>query len=81
MNSKFISLSSMAMDLKRAALGSEKSAKIFLNEALKRKEEIGDDVPAYIKKILKNIEHAKDKEDLLMYSILLQNYSLKYGRK
>lgn len=88
MNNKVI-LGSMAMDLKRVALGyykgSFKTADIFLKEALKRKSEIkSGSVRPHIEKILKKIDSLnklKDKkkaaEDALMYSTILQNATLK----
>ncbi len=65
-------IGAIAMDLKRAALGSEKSSNIFLKEAKKKRKEIKVKMPKYIEKILNNF--GNDKEDLLMYSTLLQNY-------
>ncbi|OGY25656.1 MAG: hypothetical protein A2Z11_04650 [Candidatus Woykebacteria bacterium RBG_16_43_9] len=81
-----IAISSLAMDLKRVALGyhrgSQETAQRFAQEALKRKEEITD-APPYLKKILESLPQIlsqKDKEglaeDTLMYSILFQNYVL-----
>jgi len=78
MNTKIV-LGSIAMDLKRVALGSGEVGKIFLAEAVNRKREITQEVPDYIKKILDRIEKTKDKEDFLMYSTLLQNYCIKNG--
>mgnify|MGYP001603777534 CR=1 len=89
MNKTYISLSSLAMDLKRAALGyysgSFNVAEKFLNEANKREKEINkNSVKPNIRRILIKLEKLtrhKDKksvaEDFLMYSILLQNASLK----
>lgn len=83
-----IALSSLAMDLKRVALGyhrgSVTTADRFLKEALKRKEEIDTTlVKPYVKKLLDKLDvFAKEKdimrkaEDALMYSTLLQNASL-----
>lgn len=81
-----IAISSLAMDLKRVALGyhrgSQETAQRFAQEALKRKEEITD-APPYLKKILESLPQIlsqKDKErlaeDTLMYSTLFQNYVL-----
>lgn len=81
-----IAISSLVMDLKRVALGyhsgSERTARRFSEEALKRKEEITD-VPPYLKNILESLPQTfskKDKEklaeDALMYSTLFQNYVL-----
>jgi hypothetical protein len=80
-----IALSSLAMDLKRAALGfyrgSDVMAERFVKEALKREKEINfKSTRPYIKNIcgkLKKCLAKKDKkdaaEDLLMYSALFQN--------
>ena len=76
------------MDLKRVALGyfrgSDKTADIFLKEALKKKKEIKPtSVKPYIRDILKKLENLKfsDREraaeDALMYSTILQNAALK----
>ena len=78
------------MDLERVAMGyqrgSVKMADRFLEEALKRRNEIDQKkVRPYIKDLLfqlDNLKNEKDKkkvaEDALMYSILFQNYSQKY---
>lgn len=87
-NQTYISLSSLAMDLKRAALGkhqgSETMANRFLDEAIKRKGEIDlKRVAPYIRQILQEVELLKTgdrqrvAEKSLMFSTLLQNYSLK----
>lgn len=85
MNNKFI-LESLAMDLKRVAIGynrgSEKMAERFKKEAFSRKNEVDiSTVKPYIKNLLSNIEtelNSKDKiniaEKSLMYSTLVQNY-------
>ena len=90
MNKTFVSLSSISMDLERVAMGyqrgSVKMADRFLEEALKRRNEIDQkEVRPYIKDLLfqlDNLKNEKDKqkvaEDALMYSILFQNYSQKY---
>lgn len=89
MDKNRIALSSLAMDLKRVALGyhngSLLTAKRFLQEAMKRKREVDlSDVKPYIKDLLvklDRIENEKDKqklaEDALMYSTLFQNAALK----
>jgi len=74
-----IALASLAMDLKRVALGlhrgSNKMSERFLKEAVERRKEIDKkDVDLYIRNILKDLDQNKDAEDLLMYSILLENY-------
>ncbi len=77
-------LGALAMDLKRAALGyfrgSNLMAERFLEEALKRKNEIDiDELKPYLVKYLNKIENVKkensDKaaEDALLYSTLFQN--------
>ena len=80
-DSNKIALESLAMDLKRASLflnrKSDLAAKKFLNEALKRKSEIEiSDLKSYIKKIILKIDRIKNPEDLLMYSTIIQNYTL-----
>jgi hypothetical protein len=78
-------LSSLAMDLKRAAIGlnrgSYKMANRFFEEVLKRKQELEEgNLKNYIKTILLRVEKLggedKDKkaEDFLMYSTIIQNY-------
>ena len=79
MNNKFI-LESLASDLKRVALGlnrgSSKMVERFLEEALKRRQEVEmNDVKPYIKKILNNLDEHINAEDALMYSTLIQNYT------
>lgn len=88
-NQTFITLSSLAMDLKRAALGtyrgSTQMANRFFEEALRRKDELeGISVAPYIYKALIELEKLKNEkdpqkkaEDALMYSTIFQNYSLK----
>lgn len=85
----YIALSSLSMDLKRSALGyyrgSEKVAQRFWEEALLRKKEIDKSkLPLYVANLLDSLESLatiNDKrklaEDILLYSILFQNASLK----
>lgn len=73
-------ISDIAIDLKRAATASGKVSDIFLTEALEKRNKIKEALPEYIKKILTGLNRNSDKEDLLMYSTLLQNYSLNYGK-
>ncbi len=92
MDKNKIALSSLSMDLKRAALGyyrdSNKMADRFLQEAMKRKREVNLTlVKPYVKDLLNKldyIEKEKDKqgiaEDILMYSTLFQNAALKQTR-
>jgi hypothetical protein len=80
MENKII-LASLAMDLKRVALGlhrkSNTMAKRFLVEAIKRRDELNiDDVAPYMKTILEHINLILNEEDALMYSIRIQNYVL-----
>lgn len=83
-----IALSSLAMDIKRIALGYHRKsftmANRFAKEAIRRKKEIDSKtVKPYVKKLLTKFEnslHEKDKqkaaEDLLTYSTLFQNAAL-----
>ncbi len=92
MNNKVV-LESLSMDLKRVALGyfrgSDTMAKRFLEEAIKRKNEIDhESVKPYIKRLLDTMEsqlRQKDKsaiaEDSLLLSILLQNYVQRFLSK
>jgi len=80
MENKYI-LESLASDLKRVALGlhrgSNTMAQRFLKEALKRKEEVDiNKVSSYIKNILYKLNSNIDSENALMYSTLIQNYTL-----
>ena len=88
MDKNKIALSSLALDLKRVALGyfrgSNSMAERFFEEALKRRKEIDSrKVKPYIRNLLtsfEKIKFEKDKnrkaEDALMYSTLFQNASL-----
>ncbi len=85
MDPNTIALSSLSMDLRRGAMGahrgSEKMARRFLLEAKKRASEVRREfVRPYIANILDQVtsfsESRLDKsgaEDMLLYSILLQN--------
>ena len=91
MDKNKIALSSLALDLRRAAIGyyrgSDKMAERFFEEALKRKEEINDSkIKPYLKNLLITFEKIKSEkeftkkaEDALMYSILFQNASIAGG--
>ncbi len=79
-------LGAMAMDLKRAALsyyrGSDAIAERFLEEALKRKNEVDiNSVKPYVAKRLNELENIKKEnnekaaEDALLYSTIFQNAS------
>lgn len=88
MDKNKIVLSSLALDLKRVALGywrgSNKMAERFLAEAFKRKREIDSTkIRPYLKNLLTNFDKIKlekdekrKAEDALMYSTLFQNASL-----
>lgn len=81
MKNKFI-LESMASDLKRVALGlhrgSNKMVGKFLEESLKRKEELDmNKVAPYLRKFISKLDRKIEAEDALMYSTLIQNYSQK----
>ncbi|MBI3577528.1 hypothetical protein HY086_05825 [Candidatus Gottesmanbacteria bacterium] len=82
-----IVLSSLAMDLKRVALGLHRKsytmAETFLAEAMKRKDEVKkSELLPYMQKIIERVEllnnqNEKDRaEDALMYSTRIQNYVL-----
>lgn len=85
MSNNKIALASLALDLKRVAMGYHRGsivmAKCFFEEALKRKEEINQEtLKPYLKKLLHNFENIilqkdpqKIAEDTLMYSIIFQN--------
>lgn len=81
-----LALASLAMDLKRVALGyyrgSDVMAERFFEEIIKRRNEVDrKSVKPYIGKILDSLELMRQKnrediaEDALMYSTLLQNAS------
>ena len=87
MNQKIL-VESLAMDLKRAALGfyrgSIKMANRFRLEALKRGEELeSQKTDSYLKNLIRKTEttlrsrNNKIAEDALMYSTLFQNFALK----
>lgn len=83
-----ILLQSLSMDLLRVALslhrGSVQMANRFKEEALKRQDEIESKNPdPYLRKLLSNTKtvlmstEKRTYEDILMYSILFQNYAQK----
>ncbi len=89
MKNNKIAMESLVMDLMRVAIGYHRNsvtmASRFLDEALKRKNEINPSLEKpYIQKILSKIDTLKnyDKEKLaeyaLTYSIILQNYTKMY---
>ena len=74
-------IDALALDLKRVSLGiyngSNSVADRFWEEVIKRKSEIETSkVPDYISNLLRDLKDKNDFEKLLMYSTLLQNYSL-----
>ncbi len=87
MKNKII-LESLAMDLKRVALGLQRGsismAERFIEEALKRKNELNTkSLNPYVQKLigrmvesLKSKDNQKKAEDTLMYSTLFQNAAL-----
>lgn len=87
--SNYVLLSSLSMDLKRAALGyyrgSLKVGQQFLEEGMQRKNELDQPVlPDYVVRLLDKLEligkiedEQKKAEELLLCSTLFQNASLK----
>ncbi len=86
--SQKIIIESLAMDLKRVALGYHRGSKVmaerFKIEALKRGLELeSQQIDDYLKTLLKKSKQAlegntdKIAEDSLMYSTLFQNYVVK----
>ena len=78
----------MAMDLKRAALGYHRKsfgmAEKFLSEAMNRKNEaVNNGVDSYLLFIFQRLEMILEEDDMqkraeetLMYSTLIQNYTI-----
>lgn len=88
MNDQKIIIESLAMDLKRVAIGMQRGsygmAVCFKKEALKRIQELeSGQLNNYLEKLIINLKKSLSKdneqeaEDALMYSTLFQNYSLK----
>ena len=88
MNNQKIIIESLAMDLKRVALGlyrgSYTMANRFKEEALKRSKELENQkIEGYLGKLItgmkKSLLRDDDRvaEDALMYSTLLQNFTVK----
>ena len=89
MSNNKIALSSLSMDLKRVALGywrgSDKMAERFLEEAIRRREEIDkSSLEGYLVKLLDRLDDIKKEKDLkevaeesLMFSTLFQNAACK----
>ena len=88
MNDDKYIIASMALDLKRVALGfhngSINTGRRFLEEALKRKSEINEkNIESYLNNFLQKLPKLLDlkdnkriAEDALMYSTIFQNYAL-----
>lgn len=82
-------LESLAMDLKRVAIGYHRGspgmAKRFTEEAMKRRKEVDEnEVKSYVKTLLQRLDdlfrdndQQRISEDSLMISTLLQNYTQK----
>lgn len=81
-------LSSLALDLKRIALGLHKKSYVmaekFTQEALQRKKTNISKLKPYMQKVLVDLEHTlrsvdvdQKAESAFMYSTLIQNYVLK----
>lgn len=73
-------IGSLAMDLKRVALAkhnnSKNTADRFWQEVMKRKSTVLSlGIPEYLNNLYEKIEENTDKDNLLMYSIILQNYA------
>lgn len=85
MNQKIL-VESLSMDLLRVALGlhrgSLKMAQRFKEEALKRQNELNSLlISPYLKRLLSNSKKAlgaNKEEDVLMYSVLFQNFASKF---
>lgn len=81
-----IIIESLAMDLKRVALGLQRGSlgmvKRFKDEAFKRSEEL-DNQDIYLNKLVSGMKNSltqdndRTAEDALMYSTLFQNFALK----
>lgn len=81
MNDKQL-IGALAMDLKRVAMakhsGSKKVAERFWQEVIKRKEVVSKiKLPKYLSNLYDYLENNNDKDNLLMYSVILQNYATK----
>lgn len=84
--SQKIIIESLSMDLLRVALGlhrgSFKMAARFKEEALKRQQELeSQSLAPYLKKLLTESKKTlidNNEENILMYSILLQNFARKF---
>lgn len=90
MDNQKIIIESLAMDLKRVALGLYRGSQImadrFRKEALKRSQELENQcLDSYLEKLVQrtkrtlNSNEERTAEDALMYSTLFQNFALKKG--
>ncbi len=90
MNSQKVIIQSLAMDLKRVALGLQRGslgmARRFKEEALQREHELEQqELTDYLKKLVINSKAALQiqtphiQDDVLMYSTLFENYAHKIG--
>lgn len=92
MGTNKLALASLAMDLKRVALGLHRGSSVtatrFIEEARKRKAETDrsalkpymQSVMSRLDKILKQSGSERKAEDLLMFSQLIQNYVVHYEK-
>lgn len=87
-SSQKILVESLAMDLKRVALGQQRGSTAmvtrFTQEALQRGKELEQgNLTGYLKKLLSRSKEvlSKDKsgEDVLVYSTLLQNFAQRHS--
>lgn len=92
MNNQNAIIASLAMDLKRVAIGQQRGstamANRFTEEALRRQAELEqEDTTEYLKKLITSSrqmllsQKADTYEDVLMYSTLFQNIAQLYSRK
>lgn len=89
MDNQKVIIESLALDLKRVAIGLHRGSNTMANrfriEALKREAELENQKPdGYLKKLLEKSRKALENdngqaaEDALMYSTLFQNFVLKH---
>lgn len=75
-------IGALAIDLKRVAMAkynkSENVANRFWQEVMNKKSDVsGIKLPNYLTNLYSYLENHKDKDSLLMYSVILQNYARK----
>lgn len=73
-------IGALAMDLKRVAVAKHNNSKNvadrFWDEVMNRKMQIQRiKLPNYLTNLYSYLENHKDKDSLLMYSVILQNYA------